>query len=930
LKTIQKIVILFFTLAPLSAFSQGQDLIISGDFNHMPFPEFVKTIENTTNARFYYLDGWVGDITITGSGNQLSLRKLLTSALLPKGYFFNIDQDLRIILTSGLPLVTELPDYTGTHTSLAGNTIQNQGEKITEAELQYIEGKKTGLRETLVVGNGNGNSSYAGTYINGKIVDSETGEPLIGATVYILELKKGTVTDIDGRYNLALPAGKYSIDFSSMGMESQHYTLDIRSAGKLDISMEKSLIPISEVVVTTNRHHNVRGTQMGFEQLNYQVVKDIPVVMGEKDLLKIAQMLPGVQSVGEGSAGINVRGSSADQNMIYINKVPVYNSSHLFGFFSSINPDIIKDFSLYKSNLPVKYGGRLASFFDISTRQGNMKKFSARGGISPITGHVSAEGPVIKDKAAFVVSARSTYSDWILKRLTDPDLRKSEAAFYDLAGVFTYEPNENNLIKVFAYNSNDKFSLGSTNKYIYSNSGTSINLRHRINSRSSADLALVFGTYSFGTTDKSEETFAYRHDYRIDHYELKSDFSWLSANNHKVSYGFSSILYNLNRGNVTPFGELSLRTPVKLGIENGLESAVYVADELVLAERLTVYGGLRISSYLVLGPSEVFRYKSGSPKQQMNIADTLNFNPGSVSKTYFGLEPRLALNYLIDNDRSVKFSYNRVKQYLFMLSNTISISPTDQWKLCDYNILPPYLDQVSAGYYQDYPLRYLSSSIEIYRKWGHNVPEYRDGASFINSPHSEMETLQGKQNTYGIELMLKKNAGRLNGWASYSYSRSFMKFSSPLPGESINYGQPFPSNYDRPHNLSVVCNFKTNRRLSISANMVYITGRPVTYPVAIFYLDNIKYVYYSDRNKYRIPSYYRFDLSLNLEGNLLKKKLAHSFWQLNFYNLTGRNNAYSVFFKNEEGKINGYKLSIFGQPIVTLSWNFKFGNYLSE
>ena len=303
---------------------------------------------------------------------------------------------------------------------------------------------------------------------------------------------------------------------------------------------------------------------------------------------------------------------------------------------------------------------------------------------------------------------------------------------------------------------------------------------------------------------------------------------------------------------------------------------------------------------------------------------------GQIIKRYSGLEPRIALNYLLEDNNSIKFSYNRVRQFLFMLSNTIAVSPVDQWKLCDYHIIPPYVDQLSAGYYHDFRGRGISTSLELYHKWVSNVIEFRDGASFLNNPDIELETLQGQQKAYGVEMMLKKNTGKLNGWVSYSYSRSAMLVDSDFPGENINNGKVYPSNYDRPHSLNVVSNYKIDRRLSLSANIVYVTGRPVTYPVSIYYNDNTEYIHYSERNKYRIPDYFRIDLSINLEGNLKREKLAHSFWMLNFYNLTGRKNAYSVYFINEEGQMNGYKLSIFGQPVITLSWNFKFGNYASE
>lgn len=924
------ILILMFLLILGKLNAQRNDVRFRADFVDISFVEFVGKVEQFTDARFYYLDNWVQGIRISASGEDISLLETLRGNILPAGLDFYIDEDLKVYIAPVNVISSTLPDYLVKDSPTDTLTTSQAEKELSITEQRYIEGRKAGLRETIVVGSGAGNGDQSRAVVFGKMMDRESAEPLIGATIYVQELEKGAITDVNGHYNIVLIPGKYTVDFSSMGMETGQFYLIVHSGGKLDISLEKSLIPIKEVVIEASRYHNVKGTQMGFERLNYKAVKEIPVVMGEKDILKVIQMLPGVQNVGEGASGFNVRGSAVDQNMIYVRKVPVYNSSHLFGFFSSINPDIIRDFSLYKSSVPANYGGRLASFFDIETRQGNMNKYTARGGISPITGHVAVEGPIVKEKSAFVLSARSSYSNWILKQMEDPALRNSDALFYDLAGTLTFKVNDKNQVKTFAYYSKDKFLLGSTNQYEYSNAGASIDLHHRFSSRVSGDLAAVYGKYAFQTIDKAIDLFAYKHDYSINHSELKADFSWFSLGSHKLTFGGSGIYYWIDRGLVEPYGDLSLRSPLYLGTESAVETALYIADEITLSSRLTVYGGMRFNYFMALGPADVLVYEEGLPKEINNITDTLSFEAGQVAKRYSGFEPRIAINYLLGANNSVKASYNRVRQFLFMLSNTIAVSPVDQWKLCDYNIIPPYVDQISTGYYHDFRGGGISTSLEAYYKWVSNAIEYRDGASFMNNQHIEQETLQGNQRAYGIEFMLKKNVGKLNGWISYGYSRSLMHFESDFPEESINKGMEYPSNYDRPHSLNLVSNYRIDRRLSLSVNVVYTSGRPVTYPVSIYYTDNVEYIHYSERNKYRIPDYFRIDLSVNVEGNLKKRKVGHSFWMLNIYNLTGRDNVYSVYFKNEDGIINGYKLSIFAQPIITLSWNFKFGNYASE
>jgi hypothetical protein len=916
-------------LLPFNLKGQKGDITFSGNYQDIPFSEFVKNVEQKTGVTFYYLESWVRGIRVTASGDQISLRKTLDKTLLPAGVYYILEDNRCVYLSNSQALVSRLPDYSGNSGNLNAGGMEGT-EGLTSTEQRYIDGRKAGMLETLSVGSKAEGEGKNVAVIYGKMTDEETGDPLIGATIYFDELKKGAATDVDGRFSIVVNPGRYTVEFKCMGMKDRHNYLEVLSGGNLSVTMQKSVIALTEVVVMANRYHNVRGTQMGFDRLNYKVLSEVPVVMGEKDVIKVIQMLPGVQTVGEGAAGFNVRGSAADQNMIFVNDVPVYNSSHLFGFFTSFSPDIVKDFTLYKSNLPASYGGRLASIFDITARQGNLNKFTARGGVSPVTARLSLEGPVQKGKSSFILAGRSTYSDWILKRLEDPQLRGSKANFYDMSGIFTWEPGEKTLIKAFGYYSSDYFKLGSTNQYDYDNAGGSINIRRRMSPRITADLALVYGRYDFTTINEQVASESWTQAYDINHYETKLDLTWLSLGKHQLTFGGNAILYHLNRGTVLPYGDISIRVPVELGQDNGLETAAYLADEISLTPRLTLYGGLRFSTFFSLGPKEVQVYGEGLPLQPGSVEKVIHAGPYEVVKTYAGLEPRVAVNFMLGANNSLKLSYNRINQYMFMLSNTVAISPTDQWKLCDYNIVPPYVDQVSLGFYQDFPRGGVNTSVEVYYKKLNNVVDYRDGANFISTPDVETVTLQGEQEAYGFEALVRKSAGKLSGWLAYSYSRSIMTVDSPFLNERINYGKPYPSNYDRPHNLSLVTNIKINRRLSFSANTVYTTGRPVTYPVSIYYLDGMQFIDYADRNSYRIPDYFRLDLSINLEGNLKERKLFHSYWMLNFYNVTGRRNAYSIYFQNDEGTINGYRLSIFGQTIITLSWNFKLGNYASE
>jgi hypothetical protein len=754
------LIILFYFVHSLAA---GQGPVISGDFSDLPFDEFTREIEAQVPVKFIYRKEWTRDLRISASGEKMDLHRILSDHLSGKDLYCFFSDDNRIFITQHNPLVTILPDYAGISETITGSGDSLTRKELTEAERLYIEGRKKSTMKTIYVGNPADHINGQGTVINGQIKSTETGEALVGATIFVQELSRGFITDANGYFTMSIPPGSYTFRFNCLGMEELEYKMEVRSSGGLDIEMSPRLYPIDEITVKSSEFHNVRGLQMGFTQISIKNIKEIPVVLGERDVLQVIHMLPGVQNEGEGSAGINVRGSAADQNMFFLNKILVYNTSHLFGFFSAFNPDIIRDFSFYKSNLPARFGGRLASVIDISSRQGNNKKFTARGGISPITAKVALEGPIIKDKSSYVLSARSTYSDWILKKIKDPDFRNSDAQFYDLAGGINAMLNDRNFIKVFGYYSQDRFTLASTEKYLYSNTGASLDWWHQVSSKLNLDASLAFSEYRFNHQNNSLPLEAYQHGYQIDHYECQSDFNWIPGYRHKIILGGNAILYDINRGNIVPLGEVSSRKPVSLGKESGIEGAIHISDQIEVTDRISVYAGLRYSLYAYLGPQTVYEYIPDNPVEPEFREDSLYFAKGEIIRFHSGPEIRASATYLTGTNNSVKLSYNKTRQYLYMLSNTIALSPTDQWKLADYHIIPPSADQFSLGFYQDFNRNLLNFSAEVYYKKVNNIVEYKDGADFISAPQIETEVLQGKQKAYGIELMAKKNAGKLSG-----------------------------------------------------------------------------------------------------------------------------------------------------------------------
>lgn len=925
----QKLILIFTILLSASTlYGQVADYAFSGDFDQVSFDAFVESLEESSGLIFFYLPEWTSGVTITAKGEGLSLAEVLSENLEPHGLSSYLDGGKNVFILRGS--ILSLEDV------LKAEQVREFSEPKAEVsnetmEKLYFGSEREEVRtESIVIGKSTDARQGKMVKLFGKVWNKESGEALIAATLYFPETETGIITDLYGQYQVVLPAGHHQLSVHSMGMKVKQYELSIYADGRLDVEMENKIIPLNEVVISADRYQNVSGIQMGYSRLDIQNVKEIPLVMGEKDVIRVAQLLPGVQSVGEGSSGFNVRGSSADQNLLYIDRIPVFNTFHLFGFFSAFSPDIIKEFNLYKSNIPVEYGGRIASVLNVSTREGNKNQFTGRGGISPITGHLAIEGPLKKEKHSFVLSARTTYSDWILKFLEDPSLRNSKASFYDLSASITIDPDESNLIKFFGYYSSDHFQYSDVLSYDYQNTGAAMTWRRRISSSLSSDMAAVFSHYTFGTVNQEYPSSAYSHDYSIGQWELVSDFNWVPVRKHFITFGAKLIYYHLDRGKLAPFGEQSVRKSSALGMDKGIESAIYLSDKYEILPGITVYGGIRYSLFNSLGPAEVFSYAANTPRDPANITDTMTYRPGQLIKSYSGPDFRFAANLRTGPGSSFKLSYNRTRQYLFMLTSTIALAPTDQWKLSDYHISPPYGDQFSAGFFKDFPGTGVKASAEVYLKKLRNIVDYKQSADIIGSQHIEQDVLQGTQDAYGIELMAAKERGKLNGWISYTFSRSEITVDGAYPWLRVNGGEPYPANYDKPHALNLVLNLRANRRLSLSGNVVYSTGRPVTYPVSSYYLRGQELVNYSQRNAYRLPDYFRIDLSLNLEGNLKAKKNIHSYWMVNIYNLTGRKNAYSVYFRSEEGQLNSYRMAIFGTAIVSLSWNFKFGNYASQ
>lgn len=763
--------------------------------------------------------------------------------------------------------------------------------------------------------------------LTGRVTSLETGEPVIGTTLQVSGTGLGTATDAEGYYVLTIPAGRHEITIRAIGKLTTHRQISIYAAGKMNVEIAEDITEIEEVVIVGKADDRI-NTMVGAEKLDLAMVKKSVMVMGETDILKGILAMPGVQTITEVSNGFNVRGGSTDQNLVLIDETPVMNSSHFFGFFSSFNADLVSDAMLYKSGIPAHMGGRISSILDVTSRKGDKTGFGVSAGISPVTARVAVEGPVVKDRISFIAGGRSTYSDWLMNRINDPRINNSSAWFYDLFGNLHADLSEETSLSATVYHSNDYFDFDGFLTHQYSNLAGSVILDTRVARRTTYHTSFTYSDFRFSVTDKYNLTTASRSSYDIIQYGWNNRFTWNRSRWLNLSYGIDGIYYASVPGMIEPSGENSLVVPVTLRDEQAVEVAPFLHNEQNITRWLSLSYGIRFSTFTSLGPDSVFVYDPEFSKSTATITGTDQFGNLEPVKTYGGPEIRFLAKIMTGNKSSVKLSYNRMRQYINLISNTITPAPTDIWKLCDTHFQPQVGNQFSIGYFRDLVKKstnILTLSLEAYYKTTDHILDYKIGASMFANDHFETEIMEGENRSYGVELQVNKERGSLYGWINYTYARTENRFNAVFPEETINRGTWYPSNHDKPHQVKAVLNYDFYKRLSLSANLNYSTGRPVTLPVTSFEFGGSKRIQFAERNTHRMPDYFRLDLSFTLDGKYNLEKIAHGSFTLSVVNVTGRKNPYSVFFQyDEKGRLKAYYLSIFGVPIPTLTYNLKF------
>jgi hypothetical protein len=917
----------FFFLLTFQMLSAQENNPVTVEFKEVSRKTALEKIEAASGYVFYYAPEWLESEQnlVTGNYKNTPLSEILQAVFENTQLNFYIDEK-RVILTKNTIIRDKLPD--GFFKSEAVVSQPNEimlPEPVFRREYDSINRNIPAASTSIaLIGKEAKTTEQKLFKLSGQVRDQKTGVKLGNVNVRAVTGNTSTITDDDGNYVLQLPPGMNTVEAETVSHEKFTRKIMVYSDGKLDIAVAEKINLLDEVVIRKDKDKNVKTAVSGVTTIDTESIKNIPMILGERDILRVATAIPGVKTAGEGSAGYNVRGGKEDQNLILLDNALLYNPAHFFGFFSALNPFTTKKVDIYKGSIPAEFGGRLSSVFDITTKTGNYDKFAGEGGIGPVTSNLSLSIPVIKEKSSVVVGGRATYSDWILKALDEETLKDSQASFYDAILKYSHKFNEKNTIESTAYYSHDAFSISSDSLYKYTNRAFSLKWDHTFNAKNKGALVFTNSEYRFNIDYNSEGPNSFDFGYKLNETQVIAKATYQYNEKHKFGYGISSKLYGVRPGNLDPKNPESLLVPIDLEKEKGLESAVFITDSYKISEKLQIDLGLRYSSFAALGAATQRIYQDGVPINDATVIETKTYGNNEVIKSYGGFEPRIAARYFLTEDFSVKAGYDKTYQYIHLLSSNTTQSPTDTWKLSDLNVKPQRSEQFSLGLYRNFDDDVYELSVEGYYKRSRNILDYKVAAELLLKDNVETELLQGEGKAYGIEVLLKKSTGRLNGWLGYTYSRALVKLDSQFDEEKVNNGDYFPANFDKPHDVSAVLNYKFTKRYSLSANFIYQTGRPITYPIGTYMFNGAEYTLYSDRNQFRIPDYYRLDLGVNIEGNHKIKKLAHSFWNISVYNVLGRNNPYSVYFVTEDGKIKGYKTSIFAIPVPTITYNFKF------
>jgi hypothetical protein len=849
------------------------DTRLSSDYSGKALTEVLTSIQRSCKCRFYFKAGWINNINLSDSVSNTTLRDELDKILPGAGlnYVEMYPHSIAIVKDPTLMILREQ----------AIGQARREQRKVLQRRFGSPENATRKSRVT----------------VSGVVVDSKNNHPVFGATVILSDSTIKTSTDVEGRYSLNMRAGEYVMNISLVNYDEATIDLSAYDNGTINIELEEAPKVLEEVVVQDRAERDITTNRIGQVQMSIADIKRAPSILGEADLVKSVQTLPGVTTVGEAAAGFNVRGGSVDQNLVLYDGMPVFNSAHAFGFLSSFNPQAVRSVSFYRAGIPAEFGGRVSSVLDIRSKEGSYEKWGGNAGIGIITGNVMVNGPLKKDKTSVLGAFRSTYSDWLIHsvRSNYANLDQSKVSFYDGTLKLNHLVSTDTKLSFTGYASKDGFRLFGDSTYQWFNRLASARLDHNFSSRFNADVTAGVSSYSYKVINSQPEN-AFELSYALNTASLKAGFNY-QDNRHRISFGAQSQYYFFNPGSLVPTGSSQV-TEVTMATQRSLESSIYANDVFTLSERATIEGGLRVPVFTSLYGDRT---------------------------TYAGLEPRIGLRFSPDENSSIKAGYNRMYQFLHLISNTAAVTPVDVWQPASQYFKPQVGDHVSLGYFRNFGDKKFEASAEGFYKTINNILDFRNGAKLILNEHLNEDLLTGKGKAYGVETMFGVVSGRLTGNINYTWSRSFRTVAGPTDETSINDGRQYPSNFDQPHVVNVSWKYSITRRYHFTGLFTYHTGRPVSIPLSGYIYEDKFIANFSDRNQYRIPDYHRLDLAFVIEGNHRRKKLGDGTWVISVYNVYARKNAYSVFYKTSNiALLQPYRLSIIGTALPSITYNFSF------
>lgn len=833
----------------------------------------LDSLQSKYHAKFYYRSEWISDLKLGDSLNNQTLRDALDDVFRGSELSFVEVYQQSIVLVKDPTLLI----------------ARQQAISFAKREQREIQIRRYGSSD---------NPTRRKTVsIRGRVVDDKTNEPLVGASIILSDSTASTTSNADGRFVVTVKPGEYVMNIGYVNYDELTIDLSAYDDGFMTVKLEEMPRVLDEVVIQDRAEREITTSRIGQAQISIAEIKRAPMLLGEVDLVKGVQTLPGVTTVGEAAAGFNVRGGSVDQNLILYDGMPVYNSSHAFGFLSSFNSEAIRDVSFYRAGIPAEFGGRVSSAMDIRSREGSYEKWGGNAGIGLITANAMVNGPIKKNKTSMLAAIRSTYSDWLVHSLRSnyADLRQSKVSFYDATLKFNHLLSADTKISVTGYASKDGFKLFGDSTYQWFNRLATARIDHRFSSNFNADVTAGISSYSYKVINDDRFN-AFELSYKINTSSVKAGFNYQN-NRHRLSFGTHLQYFSFNPGRLQPVGE-STANEVRMSQQRSFENAFYVHDVFTISERTTVEGGIRMP---------VFSSLYG---QRVN---------------YTGIEPRVSIRFAPDANSAIKAGYNRMYQFLHLISNTAAITPVDIWQPANSDFKPQIGHHASLGYFRNFKERKYEASAEVFYKSIDRILDFRDGAKLILNENLNQDLLQGTSRAYGFETMAGIVTGRLTGNVNYTYSRSFRTVDGPTEEMSINKGKEYPSNFDQPHVINLSWKMSITRRYHFTGAFTYRTGRPISAPLSAFVFENTLVANFSERNQFRVPDYHRLDLAFVIEGSHKRKKLGDGTWVISVYNVYGRRNAYSVFFKTSNiGLLQPYRLSIIGTALPSVTYNFTF------